>query len=35
MSNLIQEVLTNKSSRNNEFLADFIAENFNAGQPWG
>lgn len=35
MKNLIEEFLTNNSSRNNDFLADFISKTFNAGQPWG
>lgn len=35
MKNIIQEILTNKASRNNKFLSSFIAANFNVGQPWG
>lgn len=35
MKDLIEEVLTNEPSRNNEFLTAFTAESFNAGQPWG
>jgi hypothetical protein len=35
MKDLMKEILTNKSSRNSCFLTLFIAETFNAGQPWG
>ena len=35
MKNLIQEILTNQSSRSNKSLTAFIATTFNAGQPWG
>ena len=35
MKNLMQEVLTNRASRNSSFLAAFIAISSTVGHPWG